>query len=263
MRSSLQAVGIGVITLSIPHSSPNWLAVAVLALSSFVVVAGKLPANLLRRMRNFRARFVVWMLARAAMTIARNWYLWATAVVGTSVAYVDRIVALGVEPAILPIFLLVVMSFSIIGMAVDFSFVSTHRQEFLRRQLRLKAALTNRRFVSSYATGLLLAAVGSIAVLTYSRNGDQFPLLFVGAIAVLHSSIAVAAIPQQIVYWSHRMALILRIEVSFWLLLGAASVAIVKAGGSSAQALATAAAICIVRCLVYVVTASSIADARE
>jgi hypothetical protein len=64
--------------------------------------------------------------------------------------------------------------------------------------------------------GLVLAASACLVVLLFSRNGPEFPMLYVGVIAGVQLSVMFTTIPQQILYWQYQLSRMLHIEVSFW-----------------------------------------------
>ena len=217
VRSALQIVAILATIAGMKLRASGSAIVLALAAANFLVFVPQLPKSALRLVSWRGARVLRWLVPRAVRLIAVNWFLWVIAVLGAGIGYLDRIVALSVEPAILPVFVLVVMCFSIVQMAVDFYYVSIHRREFLQQRVPIRAALTSAAFLRSLALGLVVAFAAAIAVLTFSRGGRAFPTAYIFMIAVLQASFAAATIPQQILYWHHEFGRILRIEVSFWL----------------------------------------------
>jgi hypothetical protein len=112
--------------------------------------------------------------------------------------------------------MLVVMSFSIVQLTLDFYYFSRYRRDFLERRVSLRAAFTHREFLLSFWIGLVMGAIVCAAVLRYSNNGAQFPWSYILVIAFLQTAVAVSIIPREILYWSDQLRRIMNIEFLFW-----------------------------------------------
>ena len=224
-RSLLQLAGLVALAAVTGGETPTWLLVFVLALGNLAVFVPQLPSSLRRCLRVIRLDMAVWLSVRAVRALLGNWILWAIALLGSGVGYLDRIGALVLDKAILPLFMLIVMCFSIVQMAVDFYYVSHHRRDFLEQRISVLDAVSSRKFVVSLSAGLVLACVSSFVVLQLSHNGADLPLGYVLAIAALQVSFAMVSIPQQILYWKHYLVHIFRIEIAFWALFAVSVIA--------------------------------------
>jgi hypothetical protein len=85
------------------------------------------------------------------------------------------------------------------------------------------SALTSSEFLKSIGLGIVCSVVASAVVLNMSRNGAEFPLGYVLIIGILQVSMAVVAIPREVLYWSRFLERILGIEILFWVLFLAAA----------------------------------------
>lgn len=186
-------------------------------------------------------------------SLFENRALWLLALVTSGVGYLDRLVALVMDKTTLPLFMLVVMCFSTVQMAVDFFYVSRYRRDFLEQRISLGKAFTSREFLVSLNGGLALAIVASAAVLSFSRNGQRFPIEFVLIIAVLQVSLAVIAIPQQILYWKNGIGRMLKIDLAFWALFGGSALTGWRFDISTTGILLMVATCTVVRLLLYFV----------
>jgi hypothetical protein len=215
-RSVIQLAGFGAVLGLIGSATPAALAVLVLAMGNFLVFVPQMPSSFGRNLGVLRIRTVGWLAARAAHSVFENWLLWAIALLTSSIGYLDRMVALVLDRSSLPLFMLVVMCFSIVQMAVDYYYLSRHRRDFLEQRISVGSAFASRDFLGSLGGGLALAGLACLVVLRLSRNGAQFPLGYVLVIAVLQVSLALVLIPHEIIYWKHHIGRIFRIEVFFW-----------------------------------------------
>jgi hypothetical protein len=215
-RSALQVLALATVGVLSPVGVPAWLMVLVLSAATFMVFIPHvpIPPTMLRRLltpRTSRRLF-----AQAFLSLRMNWVLWAISLFATTVGYLDRLVALALSPALLPVFTLIVMAFSSVTTAVDFFFLSLHRRELLQRTITLRDLLGNRRFQLSVAGGLLVGGVGTAMILQLAVGAADFPLWYVATIAVVQTSMALSMTPQQILYWGRQFQSILYTETCFW-----------------------------------------------
>jgi hypothetical protein len=225
LRTALQASGLLILAVIVPGPVRAWSVVLVLAAANVAAFGPGVPRSPFRVLSPRRLRLLRWLVRRGSLMLLHDWRVWAVAVLGASIGYLDRLVAVFVDPGLLPLFLLVVMSFSIVPMAVDFYYMSRHRPDFLQQRITLGGALTNREFGISFGGSLVVALVVSSLVLAFSRNGSTFPLEYMALIAVVQASAAVTVIPQQLLYWNQDFHRILKTELSFWSAFGAAMLA--------------------------------------
>jgi hypothetical protein len=255
-RSALNLAGLVVWLIVFRHDTPAWLAVITFCAGNLIVFGPHVPRHLWQHLRWNRLPVLAWTARRAFRSLLENWILWVIALLGSAVAYVDRMVALVLDKATLPLFMLVVMCFSIVQMAVDFYYVSRYRRQFLEQRIRITDVFSQSHFVRSVTGGVALAAAGSAVALLFSRNGATFPLGYVFAIAGLQVSIAIAAIPMEILYWSRKLHRILHIEVAFWVLFAAVVLLSWEFRFPTTGILAFAAACALTRLALYVMTAA-------
>ena len=260
IRALLQLGGFGAVLLLIGQSTGAWPVVLVLAIGNLLVFIPQLPSRFGSSLRKLRRATAFHMLRRAVLSLWSNWTLWAIALLSAGVAYLDRFVALVLDPAVLPLFMLIVMCFSIVQMAVDFYYVSRHRRDFLERRISVAGAFTSREFLLSAGVGLATALVASVITLRFSRGGSAFPLGYIAVIAFLQSTTAVAAVPREVLYWSHLLRWILRIELIFWVLFACAASAGWLLGLPVMTILIFVAACTGVRLLLYIVAGGRSGD---
>lgn len=222
IRSLLQIGGLGILLLLPRGSLPAWAPVLILAAGGFLTFVPQLPASLWRNRRHFRSAIGAWLLHRAFLSLTANWLLWVVAVLSTGVGYIDRILALALDQATLPLFSLVVMCFSVVQMSVDFYYFSPHRRDFLEQRITFGKALVSRRFLTSLCAGAGVASVLCLLVLYFSHGGSGFPMAYVLVIAALQILCALAAIPREVLFWSSMIGWILWIELAFWAMVAGA-----------------------------------------
>lgn len=250
-RFALQVLGV---TLPIPLLPGVSAPVVILALAAanFIVFIPQLPDVARRLVLRPNRALLAWLGRRALTAIWGNRLLWTIAVASAGLGYLDRLVALLLDRDVLPLFMLVVMAFSITQLSVDFFYVSTHRTEFLQRSVTARSALRSRDFLTSLASGFALSLMASAVILFTAKNGSAFPLRYIAAIAVLQLSIASTAIPLQIIYWSDAYSWILRVEVIGWPSLAAAVLLSVLTAQPVAFTLGLIATFAAIRLVIYV-----------
>jgi hypothetical protein len=202
------------------------LLVAILAAGNLLVFAPRLPAGLHRLAAGRRPgalAIYIQLMPRAVHSLVVNWRLWVIAMLGACVAYLDRLVALVIQPELLPLFTLIVMCFSVVQMAVDFYYISAHRRDFLQQRISVWQALTSRGFLGSAGAGLVTATGLAVIVLSVARHGEAFPRAYVVIVALLQAIVATTVIPQQILYWNQEFRRILAIEAATWVFFVAAA----------------------------------------
>jgi hypothetical protein len=225
-RGLLQVAGIvAALALGGFAASPTVL-LSVLALGAFLVFGSGAPLRIARRFVSARPGTVLGLARRAVSAMKDAWILWVIALLGASMGYVDRIIALLVVTELLPLFMLVVMAFSVLQMSVDFYYISGHRTDFLQGRISTTSVFTNGTFLKSLVGGLVVASVGCVAVLALAKNGSAFPIAYVIAIALLQITAALAAAPFQILYWRGELKRILLTELGFWSLLAVSAITI-------------------------------------
>jgi hypothetical protein len=255
-RIVVQIVGLGAVFLFVPLASIDaWPLVIVLAAGNFVVFVPQLPRGVAANLALRSGTGGLWLWRRAVAALRADWLLWAIPLLSALVSYLDRVVALLVDEAMLPMFTLVLMCFSILPLVVDFYFASQYRREFLDRQISVAKAVRSPRFLLSFGAGLLVSGAACAIVLLVSRSGSEFPLAYVGAIAALQVIASLANIPREILYWTHAVGAILRIEGWFWVLFILAGVATWASGARVGGILLVAIACAAVRLWMYVVSA--------
>lgn len=258
-RSALQLMFLAVIYEATDGATSSGSVVLALAAGNASIFLPQAPASVWRALLGGTISRRLWLARRSALSLVRNWRLWATALVTSAVGYLDRLAALAVDPDILPLFVLVIMSFSIVQMAVDFYYVSIYRREFLRGEVTLRRAIIHPSLITSLAGGLVTAGVACGVVLGLSNGGDVFPLSYIAGIAVFQLSVAVAMIPQMIVYWSRRFDLVLRVEGAFWMCFLLLAVAIRVVSVDPLALIAVAAVLTVARVATYCVVSLSVA----
>jgi hypothetical protein len=249
-RTALQLAGTAALLL-LGQNLPAAAIVLVLAAANFSVYVARLPPGLVRNIVRHGFRTACWLVRRATILVVRSWMLWAIALTSAAVGYLDRLVTLTLDKATLPLFMLVVMCFSVVQMAVDFYYVSRHRRDFLEQRISLRQALTSRVFLTSLTVGLTVSIVATVIVLLLSKNGSQFPVGYVAIIAILQVCLSVTGVPREIVYWSRHLPRILGIELRAWGLFAFAAL-LWRMGNLSIMVLFGAVAACaLVRLLLY------------
>lgn len=195
---------------------PAWLAVLAFACGNLLAFVPALSSLGLSSLLRSPGRLARWPIRRGARFLVANWQVWLFTLASSAVTYLDRTVALLLDQAILPLFMLVVMCFTVLHMIVDFYFTSRHRRDFLEGRISVATAFGSRDLLRIVGSGVILATAAAAIVLLTSRNGSAFPLLYVVLIAAIQTLVVLATVPQQIVYWRGTLAAPLRIETIFW-----------------------------------------------
>jgi hypothetical protein len=220
LRGLIQLGGLGGLFFLFAKNPPGIAIVLTFALSNFVVFVPQLSIYFFKSLTQLQVKTIYWLIPRAIRLLISNRILWLIALMGSSVGYLDRIASLVLDKSILPIFALVVMCFSIVQMAVDFYYISPRRRDFLDHDIRLINAMKSREFLVTVTCGFVGALIATGCVLYFSNNGHSFPLVYVAAISVLQSSLAIGLLPTQILYWRLSFRKIFHVETAFWIFLG-------------------------------------------
>jgi len=198
------------------QAMPGALLVLLLAIANVSVFRRALSFLRVRLVRLF-----LWLGRRSLMSLFRGWSIWLVALLTASVGYVDRIVVALADEALLALFSLLVMCFSVIQMAIDFYFLSRHRRDFLARKLLIRDVVKSREFLYAFLGGLIVASLTAAITLVLSAGGDRFPFVYVVYIALFQALMALALAPREIIYWSGRPQSLITLELVFWVLLAA------------------------------------------
>lgn len=262
LRSILQVGAVISLLLLSGRTVGSTFVVLSLALGNYVVFVPELPHSLGRTLRPSRLVATVRLARRAALSLAEHWSVWAVALLGAAINYLDRLVVLVVDRATLPLFSLVVMCFSIVPMSIDFFYVSRFRRNFLEQRISVGAAFSAKQFLSSITFGTALAAVICAVVLHFSRGGGEFPLGYVIVVAILQMVVGCALVPMEILYWTRKLYRILHIELSFWVLFTGAALTSWQLRMRTMEIFVLVAACVITRLIVYLAAAARIVQAQ-
>lgn len=254
-RNGLQLV-VFVACILLSGSDPSLpVVLALMALANCAVLVPQLPRQVAIACSPSKLRTLAFLGRKAVVSLIMNRRLWFMAILTSAIGYLDRLVALVIDKASLPLFMLVVMCFSLIGMAVDYYYVSRHRREFLEGRISALAAVSSRGFSASFLTGLALAAIACMLVLRFSRNGAEFPLYYVLVIAGFQAAVTVASIFREILYWTEANGRIVLVELMFWGVFGAALLAARTLGMGAESGFAIAVGCAVLRLAAYLVFA--------
>lgn len=145
------------------------------------------------------------------------------------------------------------MSFSIIGNFVDFFFVSRIRVNLLRNDTPVLKVIAGPKLWLSVAAGILAA----IAIITAGKvllgRIYEFDFRLVGLVAVINITLAITAIPQQVVYWRDGPPGTFRVELPFLLALAAPFLIMIGRPWRLTDALSIIALGLLVRLLLYLI----------
>jgi hypothetical protein len=258
IRSSLQVSALAITYVIAGAHTPGVVAVCALLVGNALTFLPGVPDGVWKALLAGSRPRRRWLTRRSTRSLARHWRLWLTALVTGAIGYLDRVVALAIDDSLMALFVLVIMAFSIVQMAVDFFYVSTHRRQFLRGDVSLKAAVASPALIASVLGGLVGSIAVCAAVLAFSRNGHAFPVRYVAVIAIFQLAVALSAVPQMIVYWSARFHTLLVTEGAFWALLVLTTGASVLFGRSVVMLLGGATVLVVLRTATYVWLAHSV-----
>ena len=256
VRAILQTGSVGVAALLGGSELSAAPLVAALALAQAVTFVPQIPIVLWSRRPSLKqARRLA---VRGAVRLWSQRALWLLLVLGAAVGYLDRGFSMMLDPGHLPLFMLVVMAFSVVQMSVDFFYVSRHRREFLEHRVHLGQALSSNNFLKCLVGGVAAGAATAAGILVSSRGGDEFPLSYLVCIALLQAAIATTALPQQILYWHQLERTMLHLELLFVALLAAGAFALVATRAPAQIILYLVTAIVVLRLMMYARAASTL-----
>lgn len=217
-RAALQLAGVGCLVLLLGEATPAWMLVMALTAGTLIVFLPQVPHGTWRLLWPNRICVLLWLVKRGWRWLSANWTLWSLALMTSGIAYLDRCVAVFVDRAMFPLFMLVAMCLSLAPTMVGAYYLNRNRRAFLERRLTVTAVLTSRQFLVLLGTGLLLGGIASVVVLAFSRDGDQFPLSYALAVASLQVLVAIIGVVREIPYWAGSITAMIRIEGLFYLL---------------------------------------------
>ena len=108
-RTVLQLLLLGLCVMIWKGETAAWSIVTALSLGNALVFIPMIPRSISQLFKPSRRRTLVWLVSRSAQTIRADFNYWILALVGTSIGYLDRLLALFIDQATLPLFMLVVM----------------------------------------------------------------------------------------------------------------------------------------------------------
>jgi hypothetical protein len=216
IRGLIQIILIAIFIAYIGKSISIELIVFLLALSNFIVFGPQLSKIFPRIQKLLRFKIVYRLSYGALRLLISNRILWFIALMGTAYGYLDRVFSLVIDQSLLPVLALVVMSFSVLQMSVDFYFVSPKRRDLLEGNISLISAIRSRQFLISLFSGFLASIIIVAIVIYFSVNGIDFPVANVIAIAAIQLALAITLLPYQILYWTQNYVWIFYIEILFF-----------------------------------------------
>jgi hypothetical protein len=259
-RSVLQLCALGVVVFVAGTQATATGAVCALALGNLVVFVPRIHVPAAAGL--WRPATMLRLSIRGVRLLRASLVLWMFSLLSAGIGYIDRLLALVVDKATLPLFMLIVMCYSIVQMAVDFYYLSQHRRDFLEQRISISGALASRRFLGSLGAGLVAATVAAAIVLALSRNGDEFPLAYVALIAALQCAFAMVVVPQQILYWKDRLRQMLRLDIAFCVVFAIAALVAWRLGGSLTALLLAASACALLRLALFLYAAHAARSGR-
>lgn len=215
IRGLIQLVSIIIFTIILGKAISIEFIIFLLTLSNFIVFRPRLSKKLFRIKKLFRLTIIYRLSYRALRLMVTNRTLWFIALMGSSYGYLDRIFSLVLDQSLLPMLALVVMSFSVLQMSVDFYFISPKRREILEGNISLTSAMQSKQFLLCLIIGFTISIILASFVLWFSANGIDFPGENIIAIAVIQISLAIVILPYQILYWTEHYIWIFHIEIIF------------------------------------------------
>lgn len=217
-RAALQLAGVVCLVLLLAEATPAWLLVMAFAVGNLIVFLPQIPQGVRRLFAPSRIFALLWLVKRGWRWLSGNWTLWVLALLTSGVAYLDRCVAVFVDRAMFPLFTLVAMCLSLVPTMVGAYYLNRNRRALLERRLTATGVLASRQFLGLLASGLLLGGIASVAVLTFSRDGERFPVIYVLVIAVMQVLVSTIAVLREIPYWQGAIVPMIRVEGLFYLL---------------------------------------------
>lgn len=237
-RAVLQLAGVAILLRLAGRDTPAWAEVSVLAAGNLAAFLPQLPGKLWRNVRFRHGRAALWLVRRAVRWLSGNLELWILALLTGAGTYLDRLIGMLVDRAMFPIFLEVSMCMSVVQLLPSFYYFSRNRRAFLEGRVRPPDVLLGRGFWRSVASGLLFGGSATALALMFSAGGRSFPLPFVFLIATFQILLALVVVLREIPYWTGSIARMIRVEVVFFAMAGAAVVASQLLGLSASGLLA-------------------------
>lgn len=214
-RAALQLAGL-VACLAIPDRGLAFRVYAVFfSLSWTIAFFGPVRsvAGIVGRHRAVFAGGKFWRQARR--NFAASAALMLASFMMSAPIYFDKIITLLVDKASLPLFLIASMSFSIVGNFVDFFFVSRIRVELLRNDVPVAKMILDAWLWSCVAVGIAAGCCIMVAEKLLLGRIYDFDFAILALIATINASVALTAIPEQVVYWRDGPRGIFTVELPF------------------------------------------------
>jgi len=253
VRSLLQLGVFAALLIAATGRLSSASAVLVLAVANLLVFVPQLPPSF----RRARGLIVAAITPRRGLRVLReNTTLWMVSLSGALVSYADRLFVLIIDASRLAEFMLIVMCFSMVQLAIDFFFLSRHRADFLQNRFRVRDVLIRPDFVGCVVGGLCAGAAALVLMRAWSPAPPQVPLSYVVLAASIQAAVGATIVPREIVYWAARLPSILAIEAAFVASLVGTVVIARVAGIEDSAVLGTCAALFWIRLLMFVGLAS-------
>lgn len=215
-RSVFQIIGIGIFVLLFGEEVKGNQVVLFLAACNLIFFLPKVHLQIFRIFFTLKLKYVRRIFWKTFSYLYSHRLLWSIGVLGAAIAYIERILALVIKEELLPLFMMISMCFAFISTFVDFFYCSRYRKDFLEGKVTPKIAFANKNLIYSIFGGIAAATIASLFILLFAKGGNEFPLKYVLAIALIQVSLALTAIPYQIIYWRNLLPKMFQIEIAFW-----------------------------------------------
>lgn len=140
---------------------------------------------------------------------------WILSVINTLISNLDRVVVMLFMPSNMAEYTILVSCMSIVQNFIEYFFLSFRRRDILQGHLTLKGVFHNKRIYLILGAGATLGFIASIAMLWLYHAGQIDHIELIPIVLLTQLSLAITLILREIIYWNHRVQLLLMLEITF------------------------------------------------
>ena len=217
-KQLLKSAMIGILSLFIFFISElNQVEVLlIIILINFLVFGKYFPYKYLRRIYKSKFRNKIIYKSGFLYNFKHKKFL-MLAIFTTSVAHIDRMIALVASPEKIAILILIINCFSIMVMLFDFYYLSFKRQDFLTGKISIKSALAGFEIWRILIIGAFISTVACFFILSTSVGAELVVTSDIVGIFSFQLIACLSYIAYNILYWNNKIFLLIKTDIFFWL----------------------------------------------
>ena len=181
-----------------------------------LIVFGKyFPLNYVLKIINSK-NFSKLIIRRGIKYNLRHKTFLLLAIFTTSVAHIDRMLALVIAQEKIAILILIINSFSIMVMLFDFYYLSFKRQDFLTGKITIVSALNSFEIWRILILGALIGFAACVFILKTTTGSDLVLVSDVLGIFAFQLIACISYISFNILYWKNKISFLIKTDIFFW-----------------------------------------------